>query len=186
MGLDEIVDKLVEVRGAIQQYEALKGQIPDELLATTLESLKAQEASLKQQHAALSGSKSVGSGAMAQGAGSTAVGERGVNIGGDVSGHIITGDNHVYNIQTSGPSADPSIATDPSLETLYQQMTTRLSQTDIRTICFYMGIDFDALNGQNLYEKIQSLIQFAKRKERLNELIGRCREQNNSVNWQEI
>lgn len=57
-----------------------------------------------------------GSGAIAQGPGATAVGERGVNVGGDVSGPIITGDNvTVYGRGAgSGPAGDADVVALPA------------------------------------------------------------------------
>lgn len=126
----------------------------------------------------------VDSGAAATGDHSTAVGERGVNVTGGVSGPIVTGSGNVINIGPSGEPIDPTLTNLPPVSpTLRPNMLEYLSRSEIKTIAFDMQIDYDRLPGENLDEKVLSLIQTSQRQNRVAELVALCRHTNDSVAW---
>lgn len=89
MNEQKLQSELEKVENAIAAQETLRGTLPDAQIEATLAPLRQKREALAAQLAQAGVS---GSGAVAQGADSKAVGERGVMVGGDVGGSIITGD----------------------------------------------------------------------------------------------
>jgi hypothetical protein len=101
---NQIQTELDKINQAISAQEALRGTLPDEQLAAMLAPLRQKQAELTAQ---LARGAAGGSGAVAQGPGAKAVGERGVMVGGNVGGSIITGDQgHVGGIRADRIEAE--------------------------------------------------------------------------------
>lgn len=90
MNQTDIQAALGKIKQAIEAQEALRGTLPDESIEAQLVPLRQKQAELLAQLPE-SGQTAV-TGAVAQGSGAKAVGERGVMVGGNVGGSIITGD----------------------------------------------------------------------------------------------
>ena len=66
---------------------------------------------------------------------------------------------------------------------LRQLMSTAFSMSDIKTLCFDLGVDFETLNGEDKSEKIVSLIQHCSRVEMVPALVEACRKNRPGSNW---
>jgi hypothetical protein len=62
-------------------------------------------------------------------------------------------------------------------------MLEYLSRSEIKTIAFDMQIDYDRLAGENLDEKVVSLILASQRQNQVAELVALCRHTNDSIGW---
>ncbi|HID53971.1 MAG TPA: hypothetical protein EYP41_18280 [Anaerolineae bacterium] len=122
-----------------------------------------------------------GSGAIAQGKGATAVGERGVNVGGNAGGPIITGSGNVVNI---GRSAASSVSLPSSLAPLRDNLSTYFNKSELKSLCFDLGVASDDLPGETRSELAQALVEHCYERGRLPELISRCQAERPHVNWQ--
>ncbi len=90
MNQTDIQAALDKIKQAIATQEALRGTMPDAEVETQLAALRQKQAEFLAQLP--EGSQTAVTGAVAQGSGAKAVGERGVMVGGNVGGSIITGD----------------------------------------------------------------------------------------------
>lgn len=65
-----------------------------------------------------------------------------------------------------------------------QNMNESFSLLDLRGLCFDFNVDFESIGeGNNLQDKVLSLIVFMENRGRLPELIDRCRELRSGLNW---
>lgn len=55
---------------------------------------------------------------------------------------------------------------------LRQILTKRFSLSEIKVLCFDMGIDYDELSGVDKVEKIMSLLQYIQRRLKLEDLVA--------------
>lgn len=120
------------------------------------------------------------------------LGEGAVNIDGDVSGNFIAGEgnqitiNHNYAaIESDSPQPTLLGPSEGEPSNLREKMTSWLSQSDLKTICFDVGIDFYNLNGNNFSTRTVSLIQLMRKQNRIEELIKACESANKFRNWRE-
>lgn len=120
-----------------------------------------------------------GGGAIAQGEGATAVGEEGVNVIGNVGGSIITGSGHV--IQTGGSSS--SVSLPPMLAPLRDKLTRYFNMSELKALCFDLGLAPDDLPGNTRTERAQALVEHSYRHNRLPTLINHCRAERPNVVW---
>ena len=121
----------------------------------------------------------VQSGASTQGPGSTAVGERGVYVGGNVGGSIITGDQNIF----YGGSTPAPLAAE--LAPLRDQLLRTFNLAELNGLCFDLGIDFESLAGQTRPEKAQSLVAYCDRHNRMDELLARAWALRPHIDWSE-
>ncbi|MCP4424852.1 MAG: hypothetical protein GY803_10195 [Chloroflexi bacterium] len=111
MNNQSIQQELTKIETAIAAQEGLRGTdaLPDAQIDAMLTQLRQKKTELTAQLSETPGAsyeaKVKGGGAVAQGPGATAVGKRGVNVGGNVGGSIVTGDdNKITNV--SGDKID--------------------------------------------------------------------------------
>ena len=121
-----------------------------------------------------------GSGAIAQGAGASAVGAGGVQVGGNVGGSIITGSGNI--IQTGGSTGSP-VALPTTLAPLRDQLVQHFNRSELKGLCFDMGVAHDDLQGETRSELAQSLVAYCHTRGRLPELVALCRKQRPNVDW---
>jgi hypothetical protein len=123
-----------------------------------------------------------GGGAAAVGKGATAVGERGVQVGGNVQGPIITGSGNVIH---SGRSIASSHTLPPTLAPLRDKLTRYFDKSELKALCFDLGVADDDLPGETRTELAQALVQHCHRRGRLPELIRRCQAERPHVDWRQ-
>jgi hypothetical protein len=189
MNNQTIEKELEQVEEAIQNLENLRGIMTEDQLRTALAPLLQKKADLQSQLSGTTYSVSVsGGGAIAQGSGATAVGERGVNIGGNVTGNIITGDTHATtNIIYGVTSASGAAATlPPMLSPLRQQMIESFNLDELQLLASDLGVAYDDLPHDTRSELAESLIMYCHRNSRLPALLTLCRNQRPHINWPRI
>ncbi len=116
-----------------------------------------------------------------QKSGNTTVGERGVNIGGNVGGSVITGDGNVIHMNT--PQLDP--ASLPShLAPLRDQIIRLFSKSELKSLCFDLGIAHDDLPSDTRSELAQAIVSYCHTRDRLPELVALCQRHRPHASWQ--
>ncbi len=68
---------------------------------------------------------------------------------------------------------------------LRQNMVDYLSESEIRTICFDMGLDFNLLPGRSLADKIRELIIYCEKRKLIPDLLEQCAAVNHTIDWHE-
>lgn len=181
MEKSQIQSKLGKIEQAIAAQEALRGLLPDDQIDASLIQLRQKKAELQAQMAG-GGNYSAnlsGSGAIAQGDGARAVGERGVLVDGNVAGHIITGSgNNIYTGSASEPVALP-----PHLARIRDQMIQVFDKSELKTLCFDLGVAADDLPSETRTALAQSLVAYCYQRQRLPELLRLCRTLRPHVSW---
>ena len=66
---------------------------------------------------------------------------------------------------------------------LRNELNTRFSLNDLRTICYDLGIDFEILEGPEKTGKVISLLLAVEHQHRVNELIDICKSERPYVDW---
>lgn len=64
-------------------------------------------------------------------------------------------------------------------------LTTRFNDSELRTLCFDLAVDYDSLPGQGLEDKARELIAHRERRGRIAELASRVRELRPDIAWDE-
>lgn len=160
--------------------------------AAQLQALLAEYEEAARAHAAARGTRYEaslkGSGAIAQGPGATAVGERGVHVGGDVGGSIVTGDRNVVDRDRAQSSRSDATrqagsALAGELAGLREQIAFHFNDEELRDLCHDMEINYEFLAGENLSGKVRELVLYCQRHNRLDDLLGHCRRLRPEADW---
>ena len=69
-----------------------------------------------------------------------------------------------------------SFTSPAGLSTLREILTARLSETDLRTLAFDIGVSYENINGENLQTRIVELITYCERRGMIDKLMTRLRE----------
>ncbi len=72
------------------------------------------------------------------------------------------------------------------LTTLRQTLSSRLSEDELRSLCFDLGVDYENLGGEGKAGHARSLIGFFERRERLDELVAGCRSSLPDLPWDSL
>lgn len=76
---------------------------------------------------------------------------------------------------------------EPSRATLFRQnLVTLFNESELRDLCFELGIDYDDLVGQTKSDKARELIALAWRNGRTTELVARCRRLRAHAEWPDL
>ena len=98
MSQQDIQEQIAAIDERIVQMKGMRDILTDEKVDAALAELRQKRRALEAQLQDAGGTayKATisGGGAIAQGSGATAVGKRGINVGGNVSGNIVTGDRN--------------------------------------------------------------------------------------------
>lgn len=120
-----------------------------------------------------------GSGAIAQGPGSTAVGERGVLVGGNVGGPIVTGSGNVIH---TGRSAS-ALTLPPTLASLRDKLVQTFNKSELKALCFDLRVAHDDLPAETRTELAQALVDYCHRHDRLPDLLRRASQERPHIAW---
>lgn len=179
--------ELAQIEAAIHNLENLRSVMTPEQLEAALTPLLQKKAELQDRLSGTTYSANVtGGGAVARGPGTTAVGERGVNVGGNVTGNIITGDQNTTNITYGLTPAGQAAALPPELTPLQQQMVASFNLGELQTLAFDLGIVYDDLPHNTRSELAESLIGYCHRNGRLSDLLVLCRRRRPHITWPRI
>lgn len=69
------------------------------------------------------------------------------------------------------------------LAEISQGLLTCFSLSELQTLCFDLGVDYDELPGDELAEKVQHLLETLQNGNHLPELLTYCREQRPAYDW---
>jgi nucleoside phosphorylase len=69
---------------------------------------------------------------------------------------------------------------------LLQLLTTHFNVSELHDLCFDLGIDFEDLGGQTKSDKARELIAYARRYNRLDELISQAHSQRPQADWSSV
>lgn len=183
-----IQTELAQIEAAIQNLENLRGVMTKEQLNAALAPLLQKKAELRGQLSDATYSANVsGSGAIAQGSGATAVGERGVNVQGDVTGNVNTGDTHTSTTIIYGvPPAGRTAALPPELAPLRQQIVQSFNLDDLQLLASDLSVAYDDLPHDTRSEFAEALIGYCHRNGRLPALLTLCRNQRPHITWPRV
>ncbi|MFZ0546078.1 MAG: hypothetical protein WAM60_11600 [Candidatus Promineifilaceae bacterium] len=62
------------------------------------------------------------------------------------------------------------------LARLYLMVERQFNESELQDLCFRLGVDYENLGGQGKAARVQSLVGYLHRRERIGELIEVCRE----------
>ncbi len=69
---------------------------------------------------------------------------------------------------------------------LRQDIVEHFDDSDLRDLCFDMGIDYDDLPGQSKKDKARELVARCKRTGKIRELVALCRKLHSNVSWEDV
>jgi hypothetical protein len=69
------------------------------------------------------------------------------------------------------------------LPALHKQLLETYSDDELRTLCFELEIDYEIIEGANKSARARELLTYLKRRERIPELILKCRQQRPANEW---
>lgn len=72
------------------------------------------------------------------------------------------------------------------LSTLHKQIDARFSFSEVKTLCFDLGVDYENIPGNTRSVFIRNLIVSLAKENRLQELVDRVRKQRGFVDWQNV
>ena len=158
---------------AVKAEEAFKAQ---------LEQLLKQYDEAAAIHAAATGTTYhavlKGDGAIAQGDGATALGKQAVSVGGNAD-TIITGSGNVFNVGKTAVSA--SLPT--TLSPLRDNLIRYFNKSELKGLCFDLGVAHDDLPSETRTELAQALVQHCHQRDQLPQLLRRCRTERPNADW---
>lgn len=67
-----------------------------------------------------------------------------------------------------------------------QLMRSRFNLEDIRFLCADLNVEYESLKGVTLVEKIQQVLLYFVRRERINDLVDACLKTRPNINWLEL
>lgn len=67
---------------------------------------------------------------------------------------------------------------------LFRKMEPNFNESELRGLCFNLGVVYEDLNGQNRQDKLRELITYMERRQRLAELVQQCQELRPKLNWE--
>lgn len=70
-----------------------------------------------------------------------------------------------------------------NLSDLLKKIRDYFNESELRDICFTLGIDYGQLGGEHYYDKARELISYCKRNGKLSDLIKLCKEQRPFIIW---
>lgn len=181
---DADAQKRVQMRleDAVRDDAALKERL--EAFLTTFQ----KEAKAHAQAQNTSTTVTVGSGAAAMGDGSVAVGARGVNVGGNVSGGIITGDGNTVTHGAGQPEdlSELGLQGLPSIpRKLRSNMVNFLGADEIKDVIFDLDMNYEGMNDLNHADMVKKIILFCRQQDRVEDLLVACETANKTLNWRE-
>ena len=69
---------------------------------------------------------------------------------------------------------------------LLETLTIRLDESDLQTLCFYLGIDHEDLHGEGKKDKIRELLVYLERHGRLADLTREGKRIRSDIPWDEL
>ena len=70
-----------------------------------------------------------------------------------------------------GDPAEDSASKQKPLIHLRRLLTQRFNESELQTVCFDLGVDYENLPGQSKVDKARELVEYLERRDRIPELI---------------
>jgi len=88
--------------------------------------------------------------------------------------------------ETQTDAVQPGIPFPPSRYRipLRELLIAHFDESELQTLCFYLSIPYEDLSGQNRSDKINALITYAERHQRIDDLLNIGRQLRQDVPWQ--
>ena len=83
-------------------------------------------------------------------------------------------------------SIDSTIMMKENRSNLRNNIAKSFNLEELKSICFDLNIDFNNLTGETFTGKIESLIQYLERRERIDELVDLCSTERDNIDWRLI
>ena len=80
---------------------------------------------------------------------------------------------------------EASVTDQAYLTQIYELLMARFNESELQTLCFYLGIDYESLNGTAKPGKVRELVQYCDRAGRLGDLRERVKGERPLVDWPE-
>jgi hypothetical protein len=72
------------------------------------------------------------------------------------------------------------------LSNLRQVLNERLNESELRDLCFDLGVDYESLSGEGKADKARELVSFLQRRKRIPELIMKGEKQRPDIVWSQL
>ena len=66
---------------------------------------------------------------------------------------------------------------------IYRKMEPHFNLSDLQTLSFELGVNFEDINGQNRLEKLREFLIYIDQRGKLNDLIEKCKEARPQISW---
>ena len=84
------------------------------------------------------------------------------------------------------PSAPPRPGpTEAYRVSLRQNLAAYFNDSELRTLCFDMHVDYESLGGDNKADKVRELVVYCERRQITSDLVARCRALRPRVPWED-
>ncbi len=67
---------------------------------------------------------------------------------------------------------------------LRMMIDEHFNKSELQTLCFDMGVDYDSINGENKSDKARELVAYCERRQIIPDLVAKCRELRPKVSWE--
>lgn len=115
-----------------------------------------------------------------KGAGRPAMGDVQISISGSVNGKLGVG-QQIVQIDRAAPRSLPAAGVDelPSFQPaelvkLRRSISILFNESELRDLCFDLGLDYDDLPGAGKKDKARELVAYYHRRGRISELVRAC------------
>lgn len=68
----------------------------------------------------------------------------------------------------------------------FKTLTLRLNESDLKTLCFYLGVDYEDVHGEGKNDKIRELLIYLERHGRLADLIREGKSIRSDIPWDDL
>jgi hypothetical protein len=68
----------------------------------------------------------------------------------------------------------------------FETLTIRLNESDLQTLCFYLGVDHEDLHGEGKKDKIRELLIYLEHHERLADLTREGKRIRSDIPWDDL
>ena len=67
---------------------------------------------------------------------------------------------------------------------LRMMIDDHFNKSELQTLCFDMGVDYDGLNGENKSDKARELVAYFERRGIIRDLVAKCKELRPNASWE--
>lgn len=73
-----------------------------------------------------------------------------------------------------------------ALAQLRREIVIRFNDSELHSLCFDLGLNYDCLPGQGLEDKARELVEYLERRSRISDLIDICRKERPRTSWPDL